>query len=73
MRIVPLLKRDFHTQVCVHLFEKPVVPAGQRLPLFVLVTRQNRLIMVEGMPDYPDLKALIEEFRSLSGESEPPK
>jgi len=70
--MVPRLTQDFPTQVCVHVFEVGAPPEGARLPLFVLVTRQNRVVTIEGMPEYEDLRRLIEEIFTLPGETHPP-
>jgi len=64
--------QDFPTQVCVHLHEKPAAPERQRLPLFVLVSRKNRVLVIEGLPDYEELRALIDQIVKLPGESSVP-
>lgn len=65
--MVPRLTQDFPTQVCVHVHEKPPAPPGQRLPLFVLVSRQSRVVVFEGMPEYDDLKQLLQDLQSMEG------
>ncbi len=66
------MTQDFPTQVCVHLHEKPSSTEVQRLPLFVLVTRQTRVVVIEGMPDYEEFKRLIDHILKLPGESSKP-
>jgi len=64
---VPRLAADFPAQVCVHVREVPHPPAEQRLPLFVLLSRKSRLVVIEGMPDYDDLKELLRTLARESG------
>lgn len=42
-------------------------PAGQRLPLFILISRQGRVVVFEGTPEYDDLKLLLQDLLSLEG------
>jgi hypothetical protein len=69
-RLVPLVRVDFPTQVCVHSHEIPDPPRGQRLPLFVLVSRRMQVVILEGMPEYAELNQLISAMiagRKFSG------
>jgi hypothetical protein len=66
--MVPRLSQDFPTQVCVHVHETHGrVPAGQRLPVFILISRQGRVVVFEGMPEYDGLKLLLQDLLSLEG------
>ena len=53
------MREDFPTQVCVHSHEIPDPPKGQRLPLFILVTKRMNVVILEGMPDYPELREIL--------------
>jgi hypothetical protein len=56
----------------VHLTEKPDAPESQRLPLFILVSRGMRVVVVEGVPDYESLKEYIDGILRESAESAAP-
>jgi len=57
----------------VHLRENPrAAPAGQRLPLFVLISRQGRVVVFEGLPEYDDLKNLLQDIQRMPGEGPAP-
>jgi hypothetical protein len=43
----------------VHAHDLPDPPPGQRLPLFVLVSRRNDVVVIEGLPDYEELRDLL--------------
>jgi hypothetical protein len=64
-RLLPLLDRDFPADLCVHKHVLAASP-GQTLPVLVLLSKRNRLIVYEGVPVYEDLRDLI---RSLCAES----
>lgn len=55
-----------------HDHETPDPPRAQRMPLFVLVTGQSRVFVIEGMPDYDELARWLTEILSLPGESSGP-
>jgi hypothetical protein len=60
--ILPHLKREYPTDVCAHLSDLPNPPAGQRLPVFVLVRRSDEFLVIEGRLDYPDLRVHIKNM-----------
>ena len=64
---MPRLAADFPAQVCVHVRELTQPPAEQRLPLFVLYSRKSRLVVIEGMPDYDELRELLRSLARDSG------
>ncbi len=55
-----------------HLTERPDAPPSQRLPLFILVSRGMRVVVLEGVPDYPSLKQYIEDILKMPGEQAAP-
>lgn len=61
-RIEPRLKADFPGELCVHAHSFPEAPPGQRLPLFVLVTKRKDVIVIEGMPSYDDLRGYLQRL-----------
>ena len=70
-RLFSQLSRDFPTEVCVHNHIIRKLSSGQILPVIVLLSRQNDLIVYEGVPNYKEFKQLL---RSLinDGRSLPP-
>jgi len=56
----------------VHTHELPVAPRNQRLPLLVLVSKENRVVIIEGMPEYDAFKSLLQEVLSMPGELNAP-
>lgn len=70
-RIIPSLANDFPTRICIHSHTLSPVPRGQAMPVLVLVSRSTRMTIIEGLPDYRDLKKLIDamlaEFASPVG------
>jgi hypothetical protein len=55
----------------VHVTEKPDAPESQRLPLFILVSRRRRVVVIEGIPEYDSLKAYLEEILRIPSETAP--
>jgi len=67
-RFMPRLAQDFPAQVCVHLQDGVPIPQTQRLPLLILVSQGGRVSVIEGAPDYDELKSLLRQMVRLSGE-----
>lgn len=65
--VLPRLRKDFPSSVCVHVHEFRKPPAGQRMPVLVALSREMHLVVVEGMPDYERLREVIQAMVSLCG------
>ena len=61
-RIVPKLTRDYPTQVCVHLHNETEASSDRHLPLFILISRQARVVVIEGFPRYEEMGALLDQM-----------
>lgn len=72
-RVLPQLTKEFPTEVCVHkhIIQKP--SPGQVLPVLVLLSRGNRLIVCEGVPDQEELSGLLRDLIRESGAPAPAK
>ncbi len=64
---MPRLENDFHAQVCAHVHEVSDPPRDQRLPLLVAISRKHRLVIIEGYPDYEELRELLRALRKDAG------
>ena len=60
------MSEDFPTQVCVHIHEIPDAPESQRLPVLVLVSKDKRIVVIEGVPDLGELYSIVKNM--LKGE-----
>jgi hypothetical protein len=69
-RVLPELTSEFADNLCIHYRAIPATAQGQTLPLIVLVSREVRMVTIEGVIDYDRLRELI---RSLSTESAGPR
>ena len=58
-RLIPYLDADFPGQICVHKHTLKPSSTGQILPVLVLYSRTGRLVVIEGLPSYDDLKELM--------------
>jgi hypothetical protein len=68
-RLFGSLRKDFPTDVCIHdhIIKKPA--HAQTLPVIVLLSRKNRLLVVEGLPDYKELSDLLRTLIAEGGEA----
>jgi hypothetical protein len=58
-RVLPQVREEFPSQVCIHSHEVQDPPKDQRLPLLILVSKKMNVLILEGMPDYPELRTMI--------------
>lgn len=65
-RLIPGLAEDFPKDVCIHKHALKDPPAGQVLPVLLLISKEMRLVVVEGLPAYDELRDLV---RTLLGEA----
>jgi hypothetical protein len=68
-RLLGPLRREFPSEVCLHnhIIKKPA--SGQTLPVLVLLSRKNRLLVYEGVPDYQELANLLRTLIAEGGEA----
>jgi hypothetical protein len=68
-RLLGPLRREFPADVCLHnhIIKKPA--SGQTLPVLVLLSRKNRLLVYEGLPDYRELTQLLRTLIAEGGEA----
>ncbi len=72
-RIIPQLNREFPFELCVHKHIIPQPSPGQVLPVLVFLSRTNRLIVCEGVPDQGELNGLLRDLIRECGGPPPPK
>ena len=68
-RLFGTLRREFPAEVCIHnhIIKKPA--AGQTLPVLVLLSRKNRLLVYEGVPDSRELADLLRTLVAEGGDA----
>jgi hypothetical protein len=66
-KIIPSLAQDFPSQICIHSNTISPVPKGQTLPVTVLFSKSMRLLVIEGLPEYSQLKSLIDRLLAENG------
>jgi hypothetical protein len=72
-RLFPQLSKEFPTELCVHKHIIPKPSPGQVLPVLVFLSRNNRLVVCEGIPDPEELNRLLRELIQESAGQPPPK
>lgn len=71
-RLIPSLVVDFPGQVCIHKHTLKPSSGGQILPVLVLYSRAGRLVVIEGLPSYDDLKELTTTLLSDAASPQKP-
>jgi hypothetical protein len=66
-RLIPGLAEDFPEEVCVHKHALRTLPPGQVLPVLVLMSRDMRLVVIEGLPSYEELRDLVRSMLPKGG------
>jgi hypothetical protein len=72
-RLLPQLTKEFPLELCVHKHIIPKPAPGQVLPVLVFLSRNNRMVVCEGVPDQEDLNRLLHDLIRDSGTLPPPK
>jgi len=73
-RLIPGLSQEFPKDVCIHKHELKDPPREQILPVILLMSRESRLVVVEGLPSYEELRDLVRKLLAETGSSPgPPK
>jgi hypothetical protein len=58
-RILPSLTEAYPTELCVHRHVVSNPPSGQVLPVLVVLSRDLRLVVVEGLPSAEEMTKLV--------------
>lgn len=66
-RLIPELAEEFPEEVCVHKHALRTPPAGQVLPVIVLMSRDLRLVVIEGLPAYEQIRELVRTMLPAGG------
>ena len=66
-RLIPALTQEFPVEVCIHKHAVRNPPAGQTLPVLFLMTRDLRLVIIEGLPGEEELRDLARRLLSQAG------
>jgi len=70
-RLIPGLLEEFPQAVCIHRHALKDPPRGQTLPVLLLLSREMRLVVVEGLPAYEELRDLVRTLLSEAGAAAP--
>ena len=66
-RLIPGILEEFPQIVCIHRHTLKDPPAGQVLPVLLLLSREMRLVVVEGLPASEELHDLVRTLLSEAG------
>lgn len=66
-RLIPGLAEEFPQTVCIHKHALKDPSRGQVLPVILLLSREMRLVVVEGLPAYEELRDLVRTLLSEAG------
>ena len=61
-RLLGQLAREFGADVCIHKHIQDAPEPGHSLPVLVILSRNNRLIVYEGTPDSGEFSSLMKEL-----------